>query len=113
MWPWKADGPGLLAEVFPAAQLKQRGLPHQLYAGNDNINLKNRSTILSKLESFIEFGDFRCKLVESADALDSVICALSVTAVTSGKLASPVGRESLTEGWIAVSERPSQVDARS
>lgn len=105
VWPWApATAPGLLAEVFPAGQLKAWGLPHDRYNGDDALARLSRATILSGI---VRRSGLRVpprlapRLHDSADALDSVVCALAARAVTTDALLDPPGRAAADEGWIA------------
>jgi hypothetical protein len=51
IWPWSTGVPGLLAEAFPAAQLKHWKLPFQRYNDQDEIGTANRKKIVAFLES--------------------------------------------------------------
>jgi hypothetical protein len=102
IWPWSTDGPGLLAEAFPAAQLKYWKLPFQRYNDSDEVGTANRKTIVAFLESrWLEIGEFKRKLLESADAIDAVLCAFAAIAVSNGELATQAEAFD-DEGQIAV-----------
>jgi hypothetical protein len=89
IWPWSTDVPGLLAEAFPAAQLKHWKLPFQRYNHQDELGTANRKTIVAFLESrWLELGEFKQKLLDSADAIDAVLCAFAAKAVSEGELAT-------------------------
>jgi Protein of unknown function (DUF429) len=102
MWPWSKNGPGLLAEAFPAAQLLQWKLPCERYNYSDETSTSNRSKIVSFLENGrLEIGEFKPSLLTSADALDSVLCAFAAKAVWNRRLVADV--EAIDEeGEIAV-----------
>jgi hypothetical protein len=102
IWPWVKDGPGLLVEAFPAAQLNHWKLPFQRYNDLDEVGASNRKEIVSFLEDGrLESGAFQPLLLSSADALDAVLCAFAAKAVSDGQLAHKV--EAIDhEGQIAV-----------
>jgi hypothetical protein len=103
LWPWVREGRGILAETFPAAQLRQWGLAHEGYNGASTDAHATRKAILSGLSTRIEIGEFEGDLLASADALDSVLCALGAGAISDGEIASPPDADaSIYEGWIAV-----------
>jgi predicted nuclease with RNAse H fold len=94
--------PGLLAEAFPAAQLKHWKLPFQRYNDQEGLGTANRKTIVAFLESrWLEIGEFKQKLLESADAIDAVLCAFAAKAVSQGELATQL-EASDDEGQIAI-----------
>jgi hypothetical protein len=100
-WPWSPPVRGCLAEAFPAAQLRQWGLPHQKYNGPDGA--ANRAAIVRAVSERLDFGPFRDDCLRSADALDAVLAAFGAIAVTTGTLAAPVPDDAdPSEGWIAV-----------
>ncbi len=102
MWSWSSAGPGLLAEAFPAGQLKTWGLPHQKYDGTSPTAVATRKTIIRGLASRLRLGGWGPTLLASADALDSVICAFAAIAVTTSKVGTPKSASVATEGWVAV-----------
>jgi predicted nuclease with RNAse H fold len=102
IWPWTTDVPGLLAEAFPAAQLKHWKLPFQRYNDQEGLGTANRKTIVAFLESrWLEIGEFKQKLLESADAIDAVLCAFAAKAVSQGELATQLEAFD-DEGQIAI-----------
>ena len=102
IWPWFSGVPGLLAEAFPAARLKHWKLPFQRYNDPDKSELQTGKRSLPSLESrWLELGEFKQKLLESADAIDAVLCAFAAKAVTSDELATQA-KAFDDEGQIAV-----------
>ena len=102
IWPWSTCVPGLLAEAFPAAQLKHWNLPFQRYNDPDEVGAANRKMIVSFLEDRrLEIGEFKPLLLSSADALDAVLCAFAAKAVSNGQLATKAEAND-AEGDIAV-----------
>ena len=102
IWPWSTCVPGLLAEAFPAAQLKHWNLPFQRYNDPDEVGAANRKMIVSFLEDRrLEIGEFKPLLLSSADALDAVLCAFAAKAASNGQLATKAEAND-AEGEIAV-----------
>ena len=78
VWPWKC-GPGMLVEAFPAAQLRSWGLPHSGYSKPEQNGV--RADILDGLAKHIQVSESqRVSLMESPDALDSVISSFAAIA---------------------------------
>ncbi len=104
VWPWEAAGKArVLAETFPAAQLRTWNLPWFGYNGDTPAARRQRRTIVKSLAARLAIAPhFEKRLLGSADALDSVLCALAARAVSTDALAAPPGAESEAEGWIAV-----------
>ena len=104
IWPWCKTGRRILVEAFPAAQLKYWDLPYQGYNGSGSQAKKARAEIINFLRQKVELSDSRKRCVlESADALDAVICAFAAMAVTEGYLVLQAPKVfSEFEGWIAV-----------
>lgn len=98
------DGHGALAEVYPAAALKQWGLPHRGY--KRSANLAARHALVDQLigaAPWLEFGEFEATVRHSDDALDAVLCALVRRAVDLGRTTWPPTPEpARREGWIHV-----------
>ena len=103
IWPWSShSATKLLVEAFPAAQLRQWKLPHQGYNGRSAGAVANRAEIVDCLAQKLCIVD-RGPMMESADALDAVLCAFGAIAVSSkDKLAAKTPAVSTGEGWIAV-----------
>ena len=105
IWPWASRcESGLLAEAFPAAQLRVWGLPHEGYNGQKPTEARTRAEILAGLRCRCGWTE-RAEgiLCASADALDALLCSLAAVAVTKGSLSrSPVESPQAEEGWIAV-----------
>jgi hypothetical protein len=104
VWPWQAArGRRMLAETFPAAQLRTWGLPWFGYNGDTPAARRQRRIIVAALAVRLDIAPrFARQMRASADALDSVLCALAARAVSTDALADPPGAESAAEGWIAV-----------
>jgi len=108
--PVNRDGSGPVAEVYPAASLKQWGLRYRRYKRPRNLAaLPELVTRLQSVAPWLETGphDHLCRT--SHDALDSVIAALTARAAILGltlrpspELRAPASRE----GWIALLTAP-------
>ena len=109
IWPWSPVGtPGLLAEAFPAAQLRSWGLPCVRYNGSTAGALETRRQIIRYLRDRmnLNLGEFEAIAVSSADALDAILSGFAAIAVTSGALENLPDGDALREGWIAVHRAP-------
>jgi len=104
-WPWTRTGAPLLAETFPAAQLRTWDLPWFGYNGATNLARRCRRTIIAGLLARTRLAvsdDQRKRMSDSADALDSVICALAARGLATGALAVAPEATAEREGWIAL-----------
>jgi cupin 2 domain-containing protein len=102
IWPWQS-GPGMLVEVFPAAQLHQWRLPHTGYAAPDQRG--QRATILAGLTARLEFDSSQhATMMDCADALDAVLASFGAMAAVRGDYV-PLGAEA-SDGMIAVMAAP-------
>jgi hypothetical protein len=102
VWPWR-DGPGMLVEAFPAAQLKVWGLPHANYSAAED--RKARAVIVADLEERRQLMvDAACRkqMLASADALDAVLAAFGAKAAANRTLAKEKPANWKIEGAIAV-----------
>jgi hypothetical protein len=102
IWPWKKRGRGLLAEAFPAAQLRNWKLPYQGYSRQTDCETKTRCSIVAAISKSVNLARFRDTVEQSADALDAVICAFGAIAVTAERIVSYAEQNRATEGLIAV-----------
>lgn len=100
VWPF-SNGRSLLAEAFPAAQLRTWGLPHQGY-GKPREGAPSRRAIVEALHVRIALGSFAETMLGCPDAMDAVVAAFGAVAVTTGKLVDEPGPTAGAEGWIAV-----------
>jgi hypothetical protein len=101
-WPWSSASEGLIAEAFPAAQLRCWDLPCRQYSGPEGT--EHRQQIIRGLEHRINFNSFEALAERSADALDAVIASFGAIAAHQNKAIPPAG-DPVTlslEGWIAV-----------
>ena len=99
IWPWHPVSRGVLVEAFPAAQLRQWGLPHQGYSGDRG--QANRKKIIGAIAMLIKL-DFEAHklMIDSADALDSVIACFATIAVSNNRF-EPTDH-SVEDGMISV-----------
>jgi predicted nuclease with RNAse H fold len=102
IWPWQRSARRLLAEAFPAAQLRHWRLPHQAYNRSTEKELAVRRSIVLALSERIELEHFGDKLEQCADALDAVVCAFAANAVGAGHALSYAEDAVAAEGLIAV-----------
>ena len=108
--PVARDGSGTVAEVYPAASLKQWGLPYRRYKQPRNAGaLPDLVTALQVAAPWLEPGPHDQPCRASHDALDAVIAALTARAAALGltlrpdpRLQAPASRE----GWIALPIAP-------
>jgi hypothetical protein len=108
IWPWNGgDTIGVVVEAFPAAQLRQWGLPHRQY--NGPAGQANREVIVADLTANrqLQISDSDLATIRTdADALDAVICSYAARAVAENRLGVglPPFDAWRLEGWIAVHE---------
>lgn len=99
IWPWTEEGPGLLVEAYPAGQLRCWELPHNGYDKNET----KRDEILRGIEHRIIIPQpMQLLCLESADALDAVLCLFAAVAAVNGVAPCKDSDSWKTEGWIAV-----------
>jgi hypothetical protein len=104
-WPWTRSGAPLLAETFPAAQLRTWELPWFGYNGATTVARQCRRKIVAGLLARTRLAasdDQQKTMIASADALDSVICALAARGVATNALAVAPDASAAHEGWIAI-----------
>jgi hypothetical protein len=102
-WPWEMRASGLLAEAFPAAQLRAWGLQHSGYSDSSGKSVKSRRDLVGALAERIEIGsNFKDAIAVSPDALDAVVAAFAAIAACTQSL--PPGAPFDDEGWIAIHE---------
>jgi hypothetical protein len=104
-WPWTRGVAPLLAETFPAAQLRSWDLPWFGYNGADKSAKRQRRSIVAALTERTALAltpEQRRIVIASADALDSVLCALAARALVNETLAVAPTTAAADEGWIAV-----------
>jgi predicted nuclease with RNAse H fold len=108
--PVDRDGSGRVAEVYPAASLKQWGLPYRGYKQPRNpAALPELASELQAAAPWLEIGphDHLCRT--SHDALDAVIAALTARAAALSLTLRPdpeLQPAASREGWIALPTAP-------
>ena len=104
------DGSGTVAEVYPAASLKQWGLPWRGYKQPRNLSaLTELVTALQAAAPWLELGSHYPLCRTSNDALDAVIAALTARAAALGLTPRPdpdLQPPASREGWIALPTSP-------
>lgn len=97
---------GAVAEVYPAASLRTWGLTWSGYKGRPGRSV--RESMMTKLceQSPLEFAPgVHDQCVDSDDALDALVCALTAFAVTRNETHLPSAEQAeraAREGWIHV-----------
>jgi hypothetical protein len=106
VWPWSArETKPLLVETFPAGQLRSWNLPWFGYNRTTPEAQRTRRAIISGIvkRTGLTLSRRDCRLmIGSADALDSVLCALAARAVATNALAIAPDETAAKEGWIVV-----------
>ena len=88
-------------EVYPAASLSTHGFPSRTYKKVDQ--RATREAIVSSLNSVLELPPDRTTMLNSADALDAVVCLLAIKDFLDGTALKPVNLDrARREGWIWV-----------
>lgn len=104
----RRDGAGDIVEVYPAASLRRWGLQHRGYKGPTRMRVRELMVddILRRMPRLQVSDGMRRVLVESDDALDALISALTARAVVLGGTEWPPDehseRRAMREGWIHV-----------
>lgn len=99
-------GDGLVVESYPAAALRQWGMPATQYKGLTGS--VRRAEIVDRLRTDfdgLELGDQEELCRRSDDALDAVVCALIARAACIGAVTWPTPEQRVraqSEGWIVV-----------
>lgn len=105
------DVTGAMAiEVYPAATLAGRGLPHQGYkppqASKQAEGKRRRSHLANELADIVQLGrDVHKNMVANDDLLDAVLCVVAGFDFAAGDVLRPSNEESeqaWREGWIWV-----------
>jgi len=103
-------GNGVVVEVYPAASLKQWGLPHRGYKQSRNAQaLQALIDDLLAAAPWLDLGPYENLCRSSHDAADAVIAALTARAAQQGLTTRPDGRQepaARSEGWIALPTSP-------
>ena len=78
----EAETGGLLAEAFPAGQLRQWDLQHDKYGKDEPKHQNQRNRILECAARVVKCPPQLCgKMLDSADALDAFLCLFAAIAV--------------------------------
>jgi Protein of unknown function (DUF429) len=108
--PVARDGSGTVTEVYPAASLKQWGLPYRGYKQPRNLAaLAEVADALQAAAPWLVTGPHDRLCRTSNDALDAVIAALTARAAALDLTGRPDSeRRSIAsrEGWIALPTAP-------
>lgn len=89
---------GGLIDVYPAATLKQRGLPFRQYKKPEANPLRHQ--IAEAIEPEIDLGQARKACIDSDHCLDAVLCVLTGIDFLEGRCHIPTGPYWQQEGWI-------------
>lgn len=105
--PVDRAGSGVVVEVYPAASLQRWGLPHKGYKRKEHRD--QREILIASLQNaapWLHLGPHARTCVESDDALDAVIAALTARAAALSRVTTPESGDELhqakREGWIAL-----------
>lgn len=111
--PVDRTGGRAVVEVYPAASLKQWGLPHRGYKGRQNIAVLQR--LIDRLTAaapWLALGEFETLCRRSDHAVDAVLAALTARAALLGHVTRPGPADlaaAKTEGWIGIPTTPVDV----
>jgi predicted nuclease with RNAse H fold len=104
--PVDRSGSGVVVEVYPAASLKQWGLPYRRYKRSENLVSRGRLVDdLLAAADWLTLGRHEQACRASDDALDAVIAALTAYAAFQGLTVRPSPTDAAaarTEGWIMI-----------
>ncbi|CAM9919062.1 unnamed protein product, partial [Phaeothamnion confervicola] len=98
-----------LVEAYPARQLKAWGIENKKYDGKKGDAPSMRHKILSQIRAMWRVkidGSDEQLMLDSADALDALICAFAARAAYLGIACKPPKNLDPREGWIAIHPRP-------
>ena len=107
------DGSGRVVEVYPAAALRQWGLPSRGYKSKENLSNRRQlvEQMLTETSGWLEISTGHVDLcLQSDDALDSLIASLVARAAATCLVEEIPSIDlgfALKEGWIAVPLRSS------
>ncbi|MFG1834105.1 DUF429 domain-containing protein [Micromonospora chersina] len=108
--PVDRSGGGTVVEVYPAASLRQWGLPHRGYKGRQNSGALNGLVDqLTTTAPWLQLGGFEPVCRGSDHAVDAVVAALTARAAAIGQATRPAEADlaaATTEGWIALPTAP-------
>jgi hypothetical protein len=103
VWPFSREG--TLVEAFPAAQLRHWGITHVGYNGSRSEARAQRAAIWCAVKDRTGIEVSRQAdetILDSADALDSVLCALAAKAVVENRISLQLTAASKFEGCISI-----------
>jgi len=89
---------GGLVEVYPAATLKQRGLPRRGYKKPHAT--RERGVIADGISGDLNLSRCRQACIDSEHCLDAALCVLTAVDFLNGKCAVPFSNLMRQEGWI-------------
>jgi predicted nuclease with RNAse H fold len=99
LWPWALTQSGRLAEAFPAAQLRQWGLPDRGYARLSAV--RARAAIIDSLRERIDLTSTQVETaLNCSDALDAIIAVFAAIAISYRSV--PGFTSANEEGFISV-----------
>jgi predicted nuclease with RNAse H fold len=107
--PIDRRGGGAVVEVYPAASLRQWGLPDRGYKGAP----EPLGQLIDRLQAaapWLDLGEYERTCRRSDDATDAVVAALTARAAYQGLAIRPTteqARIAETEGWIVLPEKDS------
>lgn len=103
-------GGGVIVEVYPAASLREWGLPHRGYKGGPGrVPLSGLVSALLAAAPWLGLGAFESLCRASDDATDAVVAALTARAAALKLVSAPSSKQlpvARREGWIALPEAP-------
>ena len=104
--PVDRSGAAVVVEVYPAAALKQWGLPFRRYKGALNAGVRDELVDqLAAAAPWLRFGACEQECRQSDHALDAVVAALNARAAALARVTAPGVEHAAaarTEGWIAL-----------
>ena len=99
-------GGGRVVEAYAPASLFAWGLDEPKYKTTPAARVRIVEQLARRLS--LDLGSFRASIMESDDALDALVCALTARAVALGRWRRPIDpeetRHAPTEGWVCVPE---------
>jgi predicted nuclease with RNAse H fold len=98
---------GAVVEGYPAGQLAVWGLPHTRYNPSTPVARAIRKTLVNAIETHVILAPvFAAAMVECADALDAVLCAVGAHAASRGWVAFPETRDHSGFIYVASASAP-------
>ncbi|MFM5905066.1 MAG: DUF429 domain-containing protein [Micrococcales bacterium] len=102
--PIDRSGAGKVVEVYPGAALRLWEFETKGYRQSAQIRESLVAALLRKAP-WLGLGDFAGLMIDSCDAFDAVVAALSARAVTVGQYLAPTEQDlplAKIEGWVAL-----------